>query len=216
MNYIIKPCSPDASALAARVVPIDERAIREASLLVRSGGLVVFPTDTVYGLGCDPFSREAVERLFEAKRRERKPIPVLCDSLESAAALAELTGKSLYLARKYWPGALTIVARLKMELPSPVHQGTGTVGVRVPASGKCLELIKQCGGYITGTSANLSGMPSSRSAAEAARQIGDKVDLILDGGVLTGRESTVVSVSGGKIEVLREGAVGVKDEIRKQ
>jgi L-threonylcarbamoyladenylate synthase len=199
--------------LAARILRAGDEAIREASHIVKGGGLVVYPTDTVYGLGCDPFNRDAVGRLFEVKKREAKPIPVLCDSLKSAAALAQLSGASLSLAVKHWPGALTIVAPLRVNLPFPIHQGTGTVGVRVPGSRQCLELIMLCGGYITGTSANLSGKPSSRSARDAAAQLGDSVDLILDGGTLTGRESTVVRVSGDKIEVLREGAVGVTDEI---
>jgi L-threonylcarbamoyladenylate synthase len=181
----------------------------EASRLVRAGGLLVYPTDTVYGLGCDPFNEAAVARLFEAKGRESKPIPVLCDCLESAAGLGSITGAAYELARRHWPGGLTIVVEAKRKLPFRVDQGSGEVGVRVPALGSCVELIRRSGGFLTGTSANLSGRPSCRSAVDAFGQLGDRVDLVLDGGFLEGVESTVVRVRGDDVEVLRRGAVEV-------
>ncbi len=164
-------------------------------------------------MGCDPRSSSAVSRLLVAKRREAKPIPVLCESFAVASELAKLEGPAERLARAHWPGALTIVAPIAVELPWAVHQGTGMVGVRVPAHELCLGLIRECGGAITGTSANLSGRPSCRSADDAVEELGEVVDLILDGGYLSGRESTVVRLRGNAIEVLREGAVRVSDEV---
>lgn len=175
------------------------------------GGLVVYPTDTVYGLGCDPLDENAVRKLFDAKGREAKPIPVLCAKPEECAQLVELSPRALELASKYWPGALTIVAPLRRKVPDALHQGTGTLGVRVPNSGLCRELIRACGGLLTGTSANLSGRPSSRTADEAGRQLGGSVDVILDGGRLEGPESTVVRVVGDQLIVLRQGKVRVKE-----
>ncbi len=194
------------------IVKIDEGSVAAASSVVRRGGLIVYPTDTVYGLGCDPENASAVEGLYEAKKRERKPIPVLCADLDTALELIEMNGKALRLATRYWPGPLTIVAPLKRAMPFPLHQGSGTLGVRVPDSDFCISLISACGGHLTGTSANVSGAPSARTAEDAERQLGESVDLILDGGRLEGLESTVVRVVGDKIEAIRRGPVGVTDE----
>ncbi len=178
--------------------------------------MIVYPTDTVYGLGCDPFDRVAVQRLFEAKRREARPMPILCAGVESAKELVEMDQNARKLALDYWPGPLTIVAPLKKTLPFPLHQGTGTLAVRVPASSLCIRLIQACGGLLTGTSANISGAPSSRTANEALRQLGDSVDLVLDGGRLEGPESTVVRAVEGRVEVLRQGPVRVRDETKRR
>jgi L-threonylcarbamoyladenylate synthase len=184
--------------------------------VVIRGGLIVYPTDTVYGLGCDPTNESAVRRLVEAKSRQTKPISVLCSSVHAAARLVELNQQALALARKFWPGALTIVAPLRQSLPALLHQGTGTLGVRVPSLPLCVTLIEACGGWLTGTSANISGSLAARTAAEASSQLGDKVDLVLDGGQLDGLESTVVRVGIDGIQVLRAGPVRVTDETRER
>jgi len=186
---------------------VSAKSIREAGRLVLGGGVIVYPTDTVYGLGCDPMNGLAAERLFTIKGRGGKPVPVLCDGFDSASRLVRLSGVALRLAKKYWPGALTIVLPLMMELPELIHQGSGTLAVRVPNSRRCLELISACGGNLIGTSANKSGKPACRTAHEALRSIGEEVDLILDGGRLSEKESTVVKVSGNRVELLRSGAV---------
>jgi len=200
--------------LRAHILLLDRDSIAKAAREVRRGGLVVFPTDTVYGLGCDPLNHAAVRRLFEAKGRESKPVPVLCSSVEKAGSMVELTGRALELARKHWPGALTIVAPLRRSVPPQLSQGKPLLGVRVPNHPGCLELIAACGGWLTGTSANLSGRPSSRSAAEAFDQIGNAVDYILDGGRLAGSESTVVQVVGNEVTILRTGPIGVGDGLK--
>jgi L-threonylcarbamoyladenylate synthase len=199
--------------LRARILLLDGDSIARAAKKVRTGGLVVYPTDTVYGLGCDPLNHTAVRRLFEAKGRESKPVPVLCASAEKAAGMVELSGRALELAQKHWPGALTIVAPLRRSVPPQLSQGKPFLGVRVPNHPGCLGLIAACGGWLTGTSANLSGRPSSRSAAEAYDQIGNAVDIILDGGRLAGAESTVVQVVGNEVTILRTGPIGVGDEL---
>jgi L-threonylcarbamoyladenylate synthase len=170
---------------------------------------VVYPTDTVYGLGCDPFNRNAVHRLFEAKARSSKPVSVLCSSRTKAEELVTMSAAARRLVAQHWPGALTLVAPAKRRLPAELTQGASTLGVRVPDHLGCLQLIRACGGWLTGTSANISGSGSARSASEALSQLGGSVDLILDGGVLEGKESTVVQVIGGKVAILRTGPIGV-------
>lgn len=195
---------------------MDSSSIIAAARLVREGRVIVFPTDTVYGLGCDPFNDGAVDRLFEAKRREGKPIPVLCADFSHAARLVSMGPKTKALATRSWPGALTVVAPLKMKVSQRLTQGTGSLGVRVPANVQCLDLVAACGGWLTGTSANLSGSPSAKSATEAAAQLGASVDLILDGGTTMGVESTVVSESEDGLTILRSGPVGVPDEMMRR
>ena len=195
--------------MRARLLPMDGSSIARAAQEVRRGGLVVFPTDTVYGLGCDPLNHAAVRRLFAAKGRTSKPVPVLCSSAEKAGELVRLDRTALELAAEHWPGALTIVAPLRRPVAPRLTQGKPYLGVRVPNHPSCLELIAHCGGWLTGTSANLSGSPSARSAAEAMDQLGSAVDVILDGGRLAGAESTVVRVDGGEVTILRRGPVGV-------
>ena len=198
--------------MEARTISFDRSGIVEAARIVKGGGLIVYPTDTVYGLGADPTNGEAVSRLFATKKRHAKPIPILCDCLKSALVLAGLNKSAMRLAKKYWPGALTIVAPLKAELPYAIHQGSGTVGVRVPGPELCTRLVKLCGGYLTGTSANISGRSACRSAIEARAELGRAVELILDGGRIEGAASTVVKVTNKGIEVLREGPVRVNEK----
>ncbi len=195
--------------MTARTVRFNRSGVSEGARVVKSGGLIIYPTDTVYGLGCDPFDERAVSRLFQTKGREAKPVPVLCADLESAGRLVSMNDTALSLARRHWPGQLTIVAPLKRRVPVLVDQGGGTVGVRVPALPLCVELIRLCGGFLTGTSANVSGFPSCRSAEESLAALGEKVDLVLDGGTRDGQESTVVRIDGDSFEVLRRGTAVV-------
>jgi len=198
--------------LRARLLAMDAESVALAAKAVRRGLLVVYPTDTVYGLGCDPLNHAAVRCLFEAKGRESKPVPVLCASTEKAEELVKFSLRAAVLAREHWPGALTIVAPLKRPVPTQLTQGGEYLGVRVPAHPGCLGLISACGGWLTGTSANISGKPSTRSAGEALDQLGGSVDLVLDGGRLVGKESTVVKVVGDEVTILRTGPIGVGNQ----
>lgn len=183
-----------------------------AAKVVRRGGLVAYPTDTVYGLGCDPFNPKAVEKLIEAKGRGKKPLPVLVDELSSAERIAVISQKARELAQRFWPGPLTIVVPRKPSLPDVVTFGEPKVGVRVPNLSDTIELIRLSGGALIGTSANKSGAPPPRSAEGVVRELGDKVDVILDGGPSPiGVPSTVIDLSQEPPRVLREGAVSRRD-----
>ncbi|HEV2225678.1 MAG TPA: L-threonylcarbamoyladenylate synthase, partial [Nitrososphaerales archaeon] len=132
--------------MPAPIMKVGQESIAKAAGIVRKGGLVVYPTDTVYGLGADPFDEAAVQRLFEAKGRSAKPVPILCSSLQKAVELVVLSDRGVKMARDHWPGALTLVAPLRKRLPAILTPGTGNLGVRVPAHQACLELISACGG----------------------------------------------------------------------
>jgi len=200
-------------ALSVRCLRAGQEALAEAVRVVKKGGVVAFPTDTVYGLGCDPSSDAAVGRLFEVKNRQAKPVPLLCSDFGVADGLVDLNGVARRLAGLHWPGALTIVAPIKRgsDLSHLLDQGSGYLGVRVPDSEVCVALAGKVGGSITGTSANLSGQPPCRTAAQVAGSLDGRIQLVIDGGELRGKESTVVKVSGGTVEVLRKGSVRIRE-----
>ena len=199
--------------MTVRCLRAGPEAVAEAERVVKAGGLVAIPTDTVYGLACDPSSDKAVRRLFEVKNRQANPVPVLCADSGVAERLVDLNAVARRLAKLHWPGALTIVAPLKSggRLSTLLDQGSGYLGVRVPDNGVCLALAGKVGGAITGTSANLSGEPSCRTAAQVVAALDGKIQLVIDGGALRAKESTVVKVSGKAIEVLREGSVRIQE-----
>ena len=183
--------------------------LRKAADIIKEGGLVVFPTDTVYGIGCNPFNEEAMDRLFHVKKRDRdKPIPILVSSIKKAEEIAEFGSLAKKIARRYWPGALTLVLPAKAKTP-PMLRGPGnTVGIRIPNHPFALSLIKAVDGYLTGTSANLSGKEPACTAKEAKKQLGNKVDFVIDAGRCPiGISSTVVEVTSNRPKVLRQGAV---------
>lgn len=196
-----------------RVVKISDSAIHEAAELISHGGLVAYPTDTVYGLGCDPFNDNAVLRLFKAKERARGALPVLVDGYDTALKIGQFDRVAETLARRFWPGPLTIVVATVTRLPSQVTGSTKTVGLRAPAHRETLTLIHQSGGALVGTSANIAGNPSPTTPQEVIRDLGGRIDLVLDGGpARLSVESTVVRVEAGHVSILREKAIG-QDQI---
>jgi len=192
-----------------KVVKFSLEAAKFAGEIVRKGGVIAFPTDTLYGLGCDPMNSKAVKRISEIKRRWDKPFPVLVDGLEEALRLGEFDEKIIKLASMVWPGQVTIVVRSSPEFrDSPVLFGRDKVGLRIPASVYALEIIRRAGGKLVGTSANISGHPPPRAIDEIEGSVAESVDLIIDGGLSpVGEASTVIEVDGDKIKLLREGAV---------
>ena len=187
--------------------------LREAAKAVANGSLVCYPTDTVYGLGCDPLNVDAVSALIRTKGGRTKPIPVLVGSLQDAGKIAFVSEKAELLAGQFWPGPLTIILPSREQVPLTVAPN-GTVGVRSPNNATCLSLLSLCSGIMVGTSANLTGYAPALSAEEAAAQLGSHVDIILDGGRVTlGVASTVVDVSAG-VNVIREGPISREEILR--
>ena len=194
----------------AQVIPAsDPRALAAAVHILHEGGLVCFPTDTVYGIGAAAADDAAVRRLYAVKGRPLdKPLPLLLAEAGDAARVAEVTPLLRTLADRFWPGALTIVMRKSPSYRSLALAGGDTVAVRVPDYEFVRRLVRDLGWPVTGTSANRAGARAPVSSAEAAFQLGEMVDLIIDGGRLKGgAESTVVDITTTPPAVLREGAV---------
>jgi len=195
----------------ARIVKVDaEGALAEAATVLKGGGVVAYPSDTVYGLGAAASDARAIERVFAAKGRDAgKALSLLlADAADLAPLSAEVSLAARVLAQRYWPGPLTVVLRRSPAFHSAALGGGDTVAVRVPDHPFLCELIRALGEPITGTSANASGRPACRSAEEVQQELGDAVDLIVDGGPsAAGPESTVVSLTGSLPMVLREGAI---------
>ncbi len=152
--------------------------------IIKQGGVIAFRTDTFYGLGADPFNEAAVERIRELKGREDdKPILLLIsDPNQIDRLLTELSAEFTNLAEKFWPGPLTIVGKATTNLPEGITAGTGTVGVRLPADTSVRDLVRECGGALTATSANPAGREPARSADEVREYFPEGIDLIVDGG----------------------------------
>jgi L-threonylcarbamoyladenylate synthase len=199
---------------AATVVRMDaarpEGAFSKCREVLRAGGVIVYPTETFYGLGADPRNAEAVRKLFAIKGRPAdQPILLLirdADAVKDWAA--EVTPEAKRLMERFWPGPLTLVFASKAGVLPELTRGGGTIGLRAPGSEATRHLLDYLGTALTGTSANLSGRTSPETAEEAQEAVGGLVDLILDGGrTAGGKPSTVVEVFGEKARVVREGAI---------
>ncbi len=191
-----------------------KQAIERGVAVLKGGGLVAFPTDTVYGLGAAATNYKAVARVFEVKERSHNmPLPLLLASVSQIKEVTERVPPLAWcLAEKFFPGALTLVLPRSSSVPDIVTAGGSTVGVRVPAHPVPVALIQGLGAPIIGTSANLSGRPSAVSAAEVAAEFDNLIDLIIDGGRSYGsRESTIIDATKDVPVVLREGAIPVAE-----
>jgi L-threonylcarbamoyladenylate synthase len=193
-----------------------QQQVEQAISILKQGGVVAFPTDTVYGLGACISITQAVERVYQVKGRLRSmALPLLLADKSQIGEVAEPVPPIAWLlADKFSPGALTMVLPKAKSVPGIVTGGGATVAVRIPAHPIPVALIQGVGAPIVGTSANLSGKPSSLTAEEVYAQLGDMVDLIIDGGRCpSGKESTIVDLTGQTPVILREGAIS-KEELK--
>lgn len=176
--------------------------------VLRRGGVISCPTETLQGLLADALSEPAVARVVALKRRGSDPIALLVPSFEVAEALSAepLSEGVRKLAASHWPGPLTLVLKARPGLPAPLAPA-GTIGVRIPGPSRALEVVRAFGGPLTATSCNLSGQPAARTEAEARAYFEGQVDAIVPGDAPGGAPSTVLDVTGPTLRVLREGAI---------
>ena len=196
-----------------QILPIDHPdAISTACALIQAGGIIAFPTDTVYGIGVSAFQKEAIDKIYQVKDRSTlKAIPILLGDAEISGQITPaLSPAAQILAEAFWPGPLTLILPLLPSLPDNLSPSE-TIGLRVPDHPFAQALLRETG-PLAATSANLSGQPSALNADEVLAQLGSRVDLILDGGTSPGGEaSTVLDCAAETPHVLREGPLAWAD-----
>ncbi len=187
----------------------EKKLLELAGDIIRKDGLVVYPTDTLYGIAANPLSKNAVRKVYKVKGRDfRKPLTIAFASFEQVKTYVEFDPISLKLAKKFLPGPLTLILPIKRRFPKELTYGLRKVGVRIPGNKIALGLAKLVKMPITATSANISGGKDPISIDDISSQIGKNVDLMIDGGVCKLKKpSTIVEVMDGKIKIIREGAI---------
>lgn len=210
--------------MKAEIIRIDspddvEDVVRRAAEIVQGGGIIVYPTDTSYGLGCDPTNPQALERLIAMKQRDQKlGVPLLFDDLSQCETYHEFGSLERVLVRLFWPGALTLIVKARPEVPDHIMVGRDSIAIRVPDHGIPRRIARRIEGPIVGTSANLTGGPSPFEVSVAMEQLGQQVDLYIDAGTSpAAKNSTIVGVEASEesetalnIKIYREGALSVE------
>lgn len=205
--------------MPAKIVNIDpekpqKEVIAEAVHIIKNGGVVAFPTRSLYGLGVDALNPKAVQKIFKIKQRPlEKPILVLINDRETINIFArEIPSSANRIINQFWPGNVTIILEARSNLPSELTAGTGKIGVRLPQHPVASALVKQFGSPITGTSANISGKQGCFRVSDLDGEVTSKLDFILDAGALKeGKGSTIVDATTHPPKVLREGELLAKD-----
>lgn len=205
--------------MVKKVIASRKRSLVVAAQTILNGGVIVYPTETIYGLGANALDPKVVERVFEIKeRRKSNPILILIPDIQSLEELAlEVPDSAQDLMKKFWPGPLTIVFRSTPMVSKILTAGSGKIGIRLSSDKFCADLLSICKIPITSTSANLSGEPNPNSIEMINKRVLDSVDTIVDAGTLTSQTpSTVVDVTKGKVELVREGAIAFKEILKER
>lgn len=205
----------------ANVVQVDfeqpdtsSKAIEDIQSVLNSGGVIAFPTDTFYGLGADPFNPDVLSKIFRIKQRPAdKPLLVLIHSPDPLTDLVqEVTDSARKLMEHFWPGPLTLIFKAALGLPDALTAGTGTIGIRLPGHPFTRRFLETLGRPLTAPSANISGTGELRTAQEVENELGDELDLIVDGGPAPGgKPSTVLDTTTNPPTLVREGTLSRGD-----
>ena len=195
-------------------VECNSEGIEKATKYIRSGGVVVFPTDTVYGIGCNPYDGKAVEKIYKIKNREsQKLLPLLGYSINELEKIAVFTTEMKKIVEKFWPGPITLIVELKDGKIKQSMKLKDRIAVRIPKNECALSLLKECR-IIIGTSANISGSKSFTDPDDCEKNLVG-YDILVDGGKITSvDESTIIEFDGNKLKILRKGSIS-EEEIRK-
>ena len=199
-----------SATASSRVKERKAETLSAAVAALQRGDVIVFPTETLYGLGADALDSAAVDKVFRLKDRDSvNPIPVLVsDQAMLRILVAEVPALAQRLIERFWPGPLTLVLPARAEVPQPLLNSTGGVGVRISSQPIATELVKSLGRPLTATSANPSAQAPAHTVEEAKKYFADRIEIYIDGGTLTSKTgSTVAEVSGDTIRILREGDI---------
>ena len=195
-------------------VNCDEEGIKKASQIINQGGIAIFPTDTVYGIGCNPYNKNSVRKIYEIKSRNiLKPFPVLVYSKDIAKRIVFFDKIAEKIVERFWPGPLTIILKLTDENLKKSLNLTDKIAVRVPNHKCTLELLKKCN-FLVGTSANISGHSSFTNPDECFKNI-QEYDVFVDGGIISSKaESTIIEIENEEIKIIREGSLSHEEILR--
>ncbi len=192
----------------------DPQTIKKAAKIIKEGGVIVFPTSSLYGIGVDALNEKAVEKIFEIKDRPfSKPILLLIKNRNVLSKFVKNIPESAELPiKKFWPGRLTIIFEASDAVPDILTANTGKIGIRLPAHPVALALVQAMENPLTGTSANIAGSPGYSNMKNADKKFCEKFDMIIDtGGLKGGIGSTVIDITGSKPKIVREGAVSTEE-----
>ena len=189
----------------------NEESIEKTSQIIEKGGIVVFPTDTVYGIGCNPYNLNSVKKIYEIKSRtEIKSLPILAYSLEIVKEITLIDKFTEKIIKKYWPGPLTLILTLTDQKLKKSLKLQNKIAVRIPDSKCTLKLLEKCK-LLVGTSANISGNLSHTNPDECIKNI-KNYDVFLNGGTITSKgESTIIEIENEEIKIIREGVLKIED-----
>ena len=192
-------------------VNCDNDGIEKISQIIKKGGVVVFPTDTVYGIGCNPYNVNSVNKIYEIKSRDKiKSLPVLAYSLDIVKEITIIDKFTEKIIKKYWPGPLTLILTLTDQKLKESLKLQNKIAVRIPDSKCTLKLLEKCK-LLVGTSANISGNSSYTNPDECIKNI-KNYDVFLNGGTITSKgESTIIEIENEKIKIIRDGALKAED-----
>ncbi len=192
-------------------VNCENDGIKKVVEIFKNGGVIVFPTDTVYGIGCDPYNENAVKKIYEIKSRDKiKSLPVLAYSIDIVKQIVMMDKLTEKIVEKYWPGPLTLILKLKDQKLKKSLNLEEKIAIRIPNSECTLKLLKECN-LLVGTSANVSGGSSFTDPQKCIENL-KNYDAFVDGGTITSKgESTIIEIENEKIHVIREGALKKED-----
>lgn len=182
------------------------RLVRIVVDALKQGGVIAYPTDTIYGIGCDIFNRKGVKKIYQIKQRDpRKPFSFICADLSEVANYAQVSNAAFKIMKRYLPGPYTFVLEASRMVPDLLTTKQKTVGIRIPDNQIALQIVRELGHPLVTTSVNISGEDSYSDPVEIQQKLGKLLDMVVDGGSLSGDPSTVISLIDDKIEVLRKG-----------
>ncbi len=183
-----------------------QRLLNQVVECLRHGGVIVYPTDTTYGIGCDIYNKKGIERIYQIKQRDkRKPFSFICPDLAAIASYANVSNFAFKIMKRHLPGPYTFVLAATREVPELLVTRQRTVGVRMPDNNIALEIVRQLGHPLVTTSVNITQQQTYEDPSLIEDELGGQLDMVIDGGKLSGDPSTVISLLDDRIEVLRQG-----------
>ncbi len=183
------------------------RLIKQVVECLKQGGVIIYPTDTTYGIGCDIYNRKAIKRIFQIKQRDqRKPFSFICNDLAEISTYAQVSNFAFKIIKRHLPGAYTFVLDATKIVPESLSTKQKTVGIRMPENAICKAIVAELGNPLVTTSANTSGEDTPQDPRDIQENMGQLVDFVIDGGISMDGASTVISLLNDKTDILRQGS----------